>query len=324
MAQSNVVRLPQINTLGGDMEAAIVAFLNYCKGKNTAPRTVEYYQTRLAAFTRWADDKHPDISPNAVTPTIVREFIAAETKRSSQSLGQHAYTALKAFFTFLHGEGYVEVHPLAGMEKPKAPRKVIATFSIEQIDRIINGCDAKTFNGCRDRAILFLLLDCGLRASELCGLDADDVDWTSQTVLVRLAKGGKERMVPFGNATRQALASYRSRRGDLESPSLFVTCYGQRFDRFRLLDIIRTRCENAGITGVRCSPHTLRHSMAVSYLRNGGDVFSLQKLLGHSDLTMTRRYAELSQTDVQNKHRLYSPADRLQLAKQSTGRRRLK
>ena len=84
------------------------------------------------------------------------------------------------------------------------------------------------------------------------------------------------------------------------------------------------RCEAAKIKGIRCSPHTLRHSMAVTYLRNGGDVFSLQKMLGHASLEMTRKYAELSQTDVQDKHRMYSPADRLQSAKQTTGRTRIR
>ena len=106
--------------------------------------------------------------------------------------------------------------------------------------------------------------------------------------------------------------------------ALFVTCYGDPLDRYRVARIVGSRCTQASITGVRCSPHTFRHTFAVTYLRNGGDVFSLQKLLGHSDLMMTRRYAELSQTDVQEKHRLYSPADRLESPKNGQGRKRLR
>jgi len=324
MAQSNVVRLPQANALSGSLEGAVSGFLSYCRSKNLADRTIEYYQMRLAAFVSWSERQKPDLTPAGITEQVARDFITAEVERVSASMGQHAFTALKAFLTFLYHEGFLDHHPMERMEKPRAPRKVIQTFSLEQVDSIIALCDPKTFIGCRDRAILFMLIDCGLRASELCGLEIDDIDWTGQTVLVRHAKGSKERQVPFGLAARQALSTYVCRRGDLASKTLFVTVYGEGFDHFRLRLIIMGRCEAAGIKGVRCSPHTLRHSMAVSYLRNGGDVFSLQKMLGHASLEMTRRYAELSQTDVQDKHRLYSPADRLASAKNTSGRKRLR
>lgn len=324
MAQSNIVRLPQANALSSSLEEAVSGFLSYCRSKNLASRTIEYYQTRLTAFVTWSEQEKPDLTPATITQQVARDFITAEVKRVSASMGQHAFTALKAFLTFLYHEGFLDHHPMERMEKPRAPRKVIQTFSLEQVDSIIAGCNSKTFTGCRDRAILFALIDCGLRASELCGLEIDDIDWTGQTMLVRHAKGSKEREVPFGLATRQALSTYVSRRGELASKTLFVTVYGEGFDHFRLRHIIMQRCEAAGIKGVRCSPHTLRHSMAVTYLRNGGDVFSLQKMLGHASLEMTRKYAELSQTDVQDKHRLYSPADRLQSAKSTNGRTRLK
>lgn len=324
MAQSNVVRLPQVNTLSTDMDAAIAGFLNYCKSKNLATRTIEYYGTRLTAFTRWSAETHPGLTPESITQQVVRDFVTAETERSSQSLGQHAYTALKAFLTFLYRDGFIPSHPMERVAKPKAPKKVLPTFRLEQIDSVIGACNPKTFTGSRDRAILFVLTDCGLRASELCGLATDDVDWSGQTMLIRHAKGSKERVVPFGQATRQALSAYMARRGELDSRALFVTVYGEGFDHFRLRHIIMRRCETAKISGIRCSPHTFRHTMAVSYLRNGGDVFSLQKLLGHSSLEMTRKYAELSETDVRDKHRLFSPADRLQSAKNTTGRKRLK
>ena len=104
---------------------------------------------------------------------------------------------------------------------------------------------------------------------------------------------------------------------------MFVNHYAEAFTRWGLRDTVSKRGRQAGVTGVRCSPHVLRHTCAVMYLRNGGDVFTLQKLLGHEDLTMTRRYAELSQTDVQEKHRLYSPMDALR-PKTKTGRTRLR
>lgn len=209
-----------------------------------------------------------------------------------------------------------------GVEKVRKRRTVIETFSLEQIEKIISVCE-KDFLGVRDKAIIMTLVDCGLRASELCGLRIDDISREQQTMIV-LGKGDKERVVPFGQATQQALTQYLARRGKLDTNVLFVNCYGEAFDRHRLADIVESRCIRAEISGVRCSPHTFRHTFAVMYLRAGGDVFSLQKMLGHSDLTMTRRYAELSEMDVQAKHRLFSPGDRLQVEKKSGGRKKLK
>lgn len=199
---------------------------------------------------------------------------------------------------------------------------MINTFSLEQIYAVLVTC-GRDFVGVRDRALIMMLMDCGLRASEAAGLDLDNVHWTECTLLA-MGKGSRERVVPFGQATRKALTNYTFRRGDLDTNALFLSTLGCQMDRHRIWDIVGERCARAGITGVRCSPHTLRHSFAVSYLRNGGDVFSLQKMLGHSSLDMTRKYAELSQTDVIDKHRLYSPADRLRAADHGARRRRLR
>lgn len=121
--------------------------------------------------------------------------------------------------------------------------------------------------------------------------------------------------------TKHALLNYQARRGNLPTLSLFVTVYGVGVDRYRVRDIIIERGKQAKVGGVRCSPHTFRHTCAVMYLRNGGDVFSLQKLLGHTDLTMTRRYAELSENDVCEKHRKFSPGDALPQTARVVGRR---
>lgn len=324
MARGNVVRLPMASTPAGDFESAVQSFLSYSKSKNLSARTIGYYGERLAVLQQWAEDPERSLTPQDFTAEQVRAFVRHETDRVSEAMGKHAFVAARAFFNYLHREGFLDQNPMDRVEKPKTKQKVISTFSLEQIETLLSSCDPKTFLGCRDRAIVVVLLDCGLRASELCGLEVGDVDWTEQTLLVRQAKGGKSRVVPFGENCRRVLSLWIGRRGNSDSQALFITQYGDGFDKWRLYDIIRTRCDQAKISGVRCSPHTLRHSMAVSYLRNGGDCFSLQKLLGHSSLDMTRKYAELSQTDVQEKHRLFSPADRLQSAKQKSGRKRLK
>ncbi len=321
MTQPNVVRIASLAPISTDLAAAIDMFLSVCKGKNLSVNTLIYYRTRLQAFSRYVDATCPGAGPNDITRQLLRAFLAAQTEECSASTANHSYIALRAFFNCLVADGFLSVSPIDKVEKPRRRKSVISTFTLEQVESIVATCK-RDFVGVRDRAMILVMLDCGLRASELCGLQLDDINWADRTMLV-LGKGDKERVVPFGNAVRQAMNDYIARRGDLDTGALFVSVYAQPIDRHRVRIIVGRRCEAAGITGVRCSPHTFRHTCAVHYLRNGGDVFSLQKLLGHSSLDMTRKYAELSHTDVQDKHKMCSPADRLRPRKQTAGRRRL-
>lgn len=322
MARSQVVRIDKYISPALDLECAITGFFNYCRARNLSPNTILYYQYRLGAFKRYTDAKHPGAAPKDITAPIVRDFISSESNQHSVTTANHSVTALNSFFNYLIKDGFLESNPVEGVDKLRSRKKVIETFSKEQIQSILKVC-GKDFAGVRDTAILMVLFDCGLRASELCGLTVHDISWGDQTLLV-LGKGDKERSVPFGQATKRALTQYLARRGELEADAFFVTCYGDPMTRFRLAEMVVQRCKKAGVQGLRCSPHTFRHTFAVSYLRAGGDVFSLQKILGHSDLTMTRRYAELSQTDVQDKHRMFSPGDRLGGVAQRSGRQRLR
>jgi integrase/recombinase XerD len=320
MAVERVLRFPVVTDLAESITGAIQSFVDYCRSKNLSSQTMDYYRYRLQAFVKFLAANGLSTSPKDVTPQVARAFITWELGRNSASTANHSVAALKTFFAFLVEEGVLRDDPARALGKVKAARKVIETFSLEEIELIVETC-RRNFTGVRDRAIIMLLLDCGLRATELCELTLDDIDWHDQTLKV-FGKGAKERVVPFGANAHKALSQYVSRRPELETHRLFVSCYGNPIGRFLLRDIVRSRSRKAGLTGVRASPHTLRHSCAVSYLRNGGDVFSLQKLLGHSDLTMTRRYCELSNTDVRERHRLYSPGDKLQPKTQPSGRRK--
>ncbi|MEN6358086.1 MAG: tyrosine-type recombinase/integrase [Armatimonadota bacterium] len=318
----NVVRIPGFTGIADTFDSAISAFKTYCRSRNLSPNTIDYYGYCLLSLTRFLEAHYQALTPRDVTCQVVREYLLDQTDRNSPSTACHCHTTLCVFFGYLQSEGFLESNPMTHVDKPKRRKTVINTFSMKQVDDILATCK-RDFASIRDKAIIMMLVDCGLRASELCGITVNDFDWAESTVLV-LGKGDKERIVPFGQATRQALNAYNARRGSIDTDAYFVSTLGTALDRHRLREIIEQRCELAKITGVRCSPHTFRHTFAVQYLRNGGDVFSLQKMLGHSSLDMTRKYAELSQTDVMDKHRLYSPADRLQSAKQTNGRKRLK
>jgi integrase/recombinase XerD len=265
------------------------------------------------------------LAPERITPAVVREFLASEQERVSAMTAAHSYITLRAFFRFLLREEWLTTNPMEKVEKIRVPRKVVQTFTAEQIEQMLAACNRRSFNGLRLRTIIPTLLDCGLRVSELCGPRLEDISWDGGTLRV-MGKGSRERVAPFGEATRQAVMAYRARRGELPGQdALFVTCYGDALNRHEAHRLVSNCGRKAGVTGMRCSPHTFRHTCAVMYLRNGGDAFSLQKLLGHSSLEMTRRYAELAQTDVIDRHRACSPGDQfLSAAGLTQGRRRLR
>ena len=168
--------------------------------------------------------------------------------------------------------------------------------------------------GTRDRAMLLTLLDTGLRASELCALLIGDVDMKTGKVDVKHgaqggAKGGKGRVVYLGKAARRALWRYLATREDGEDPR--APLFLGKFDRPLSKETLRLLVKNLGKKAEvkKSHPHRFRHTFSITYLRSGGDLFTLQALLGHGSLDMVQRYAKIAQIDIQQAHRRASPAD---------------
>ena len=224
--------------------------------------------------------------------------------------------SLRIFFSWLVSESLIESNPFDRVKIPRPPRKVIPTFSDSQVQQLLAAIDMATPESYRDHAIILTLLDTAMRVSELCHLKLDNV-WLEDGVLKVLGKGNKERLIPIGKQVQRLLWRYINRyRPQPAVPScnfLFLTRDGRPLTKDRVEKIIASYGKKAGITGVRCSPHTFRHTAAIKFLRNGGDVFSLQKMLGHASLEMTRRYCEVANVDVKRAHTTASPVDNLGL-----------
>ena len=223
--------------------------------------------------------------------------------------------ALQSFWSWLEREGFIDVNPFARLKIPKAPKKVIPIFTEEQLREIFTAIDTMSPTGWRDYAIILTLLDTGIRCSELTNLRVADVNLESCLIKV-LGKGSKERLVPFGARVQKALWKYLARyRPEPATPrydQVFLTREGRPLTKDRLEAVVERYGKKAAITGVRVSPHTFRHTMAVTFLRNGGDVFSLQRILGHSQLEVLRGYVNFAQSDISRVHRRNSPADNLE------------
>ena len=296
---------------------AIGEYLAHCRARRFSERTLEVTSHALRLLAGHLDtDGMED-----VTRAAMRGFIVDQLQRVSAASVARYYGAIGAFWKFCVQEGYVEVNPMVGVCKPKSPQSVIEPLTETDTQAMVDACGTD-FIGLRDRLLLLVLLDSGLRASELCGLEIGDIDHEEGTFIIRHGKGDKARRVPYGKTVASTLRNYLSRRGKQASEALFVNVYGAGLNRFRVREIVIKLATKAGLTRKVCA-HMMRHSFAVSYLRAGGNVFALQKTLGHSTLEMSRRYSELADSDLIEMHRTASPADRLDI-RETNGRKRIR
>lgn len=223
------------------------------------------------------------------------------------------HSHLRAFFHWMVNEEALDISPLEKIKPPIARADQIQPFSPEEMEALLAAAK-RSRHPARDQAILLMGVDSGLMASELCSLKRRDVDF-DEKYCEAVGKGNKRRKVYFGIRVRKALIGYvNAERHDPDDPLFFVdrgTRVGEGLTRGGLLQLMWRLGEEAGIRSKRCSPHTLRHTFAIEFLKAGGNMCALMELLGHTDVTMTRRYVSFAQADIQNQHRRFSPADRI-------------
>jgi site-specific recombinase XerD len=222
---------------------------------------------------------------------------------------------LSAFWSWLLKEGFINSNPFDKIKIPKAPKKVITPFTEEQIHSLLRVINTSTAAGLRTYAMVLTFLDTGMRLGELIGLKTGDVDFRNRTVKV-LGKGAKERRLPIGKRLLAALWKYQLRRPQPATgliDNFFLARGGWPLTKNRVEAIIKNLGRKAGLQGVRCSPHTFRHTFCIQFLRNGANLFSLQQMTGHSSLEVLRGYVALAESDLRVAHQKFSPVDNLGL-----------
>ena len=302
----------------------IEGFRLSCHTEGKSAKTTEWYTCFLTKFRQFLQLSKMPTNSGLPDKNHIRAFIRylqteARIPRTDRSLSpatvQGYVRTLKSFFSWLEREGYVTANPMTGIPIPKAPTKVINTFTTEQITRLTEVCHASNGSGYRNLSILLLMLDSGIRVSELVNIDLGDVDLAAGHIRITGAKGGTERIVPIGSLVQKSLWKYmncfRPRPLTQAVTKLFLSDKGLPLTRNGIQQMLTRYGRRAGLTGVRCSPHTFRHSFAKNYLLNGGDIFSLQKILGHSSLASVRMYLNLFATDIKKQHQRFSPVDNL-------------
>jgi integrase/recombinase XerD len=226
------------------------------------------------------------------------------------------YRALRAAWNRWVSDELVLRSPFDKLKAPKFPKKVIPCFTKKQIGDLLAAIDISTPEGYRDYALFLLLLDTGCRLSEVNNLKTNDIDMSRRCIKV-MGKGSRERNIPIGAKVLKLLWKYINKyRPEPLLPSyshVFLTKYGTPLTKNRVEHRMKYYGKKAEISGVRCSPHTLRHTACLFWIRNGGDIFSLQQITGHSSLDVLRGYVNLAQSDISDVHKRCSPVDNLDI-----------
>lgn len=279
--------------------------------------TARMRQWALDHFIAWVDERGLR-HPAEVTRPILQRYqrhLYLLRKKDGQPLAYSSQvnrlTPVVAFFKWLTREGHILTNPAADLDLPKAPHRLPKhLLSVEQVSQVLNQPDTTTLGGLRDRAILETLYSSGIRRSELAHLKITEVDTERGTLMVRLGKGAKDRLVPLGARAcawmQRYLLEVRPELLSGETLVLFLNDWALPFEPHQLSALARRYMQAAGFKQGSC--HALRHACATHMLDGGADIRFIQALLGHSELGTTQIYTHVAIAKLQAVHALTHPA----------------
>jgi integrase/recombinase XerC len=290
------------------MQQYIDRFADYLKHqRNASPHTVRNYLSDLDQFHEYLSPKDAsgdrrDIDIHQIDHLTIREYMAElyKEKRKKTSIARKLAT-LRTFFKFLCRVQVLELNPARLVSSPRLEKRLPKVISIDEVVQFIETPDTDTVLGTRDRSIIELLYATGCRVSEIAGMNLEDIDFKHATIRVR-GKGRKERFVPFGSKSKEALTAYLAARGSLltqapehkgDAKAVFLNYQGTRLTTRSIGRLIEKYVKECALAR-NISPHSLRHSVATHLLSAGADLRAIQELLGHARLSTTQIYTHVS------------------------------
>ena len=284
----------------GVVPKAVARFLRSLRERNASPHTIKAYSGDLEKFAAYV----ADAGWKQIDHVRIRGFLSQLYDQGlSKTSVARALAAVRSLYRWLAREGAVDQNPAALVATPRLPKTLPRVPTIEEMNTVLDGeMPALAAWPERDRLILELLYGCGIRNSELIGIDLDDVSWSGEAILVR-GKGRKERYVPFGDAVKSALDAYvpdRQRKlaeRRQSTRALLVNLRGWRLTTRSVGRIVKRIAVAKGLSP-DVHPHTLRHAFGTHLLEEGADLRAIQEMLGHERLATTQRYTQLSMKHV--------------------------
>ncbi len=278
------------------LESAVASFYLDREAKRSSPTTLAWYKQYVGALGAWL--KEQGISdPAQVTPNHMRAYLVDVQGRGlADTTIHHHASAARAFFNFCLEDELITVSPMAKVRMPHLPKEILPAFSEADVRALLAAATTA-----RDTAIVLCLLDTGCRLAEFVALTVGQVDMVSGTISIKQGKGRKDRVVFLGTRAKKALRKYLATRNTRPTDALWTIEDGTRaLTRMGMMRLLQRLGERAGVA--ECHAHTFRRSFALFSLRAGMDIYSLQRIMGHSSLEMLRRYLALSNEDLHTAH----------------------
>ena len=297
---------------------------NLADGKSE--NTISWYRDILKLFSRYLKENRHSNSIEEFNIENARNYVLY--LRSRHKFGKYTNTqvqrtglspqtvrghirGLKAFSSWLYGEKYTDENRLLNLKIPKAPVKLIEPLTDGEISRITSSINQDSPTGSRNHVIFVTALDNGLRASEIANINLEQLDLKKGFVKV-MGKGSKERVVPIGDYVKMALWAYinkvRPEPTAAGYDKLFLSTTGEPITANTIKLVFSRLAKNSGVK--RLHAHLCRHTFAINYLMNGGDIFSLREILGHTTLDMVNHYLHFTKSQLTAQHHKYSPMDK--------------
>jgi integrase/recombinase XerC len=282
------------------VEKAIEKFLHSLRQRNASVHTIKAYTGDLANFANYVGSRNWRNIDHLTIRGFLSQLYEKDLEKTSVA---RALAAVRSFYRWLAQEGLVEQNPAALVSTPKLPKKLPRVPTIEEMNTVFDGQmpEIAAFPE-RDRIMFELLYGCGIRNSELIGINLDDIRLSSEAILIR-GKGKKERYVPFGDSVKSALANYLPARQQMlaeqkkNTNALLINQRGGRLTTRSVGRIVKKIAVAKGLSP-DVHPHTLRHAFGTHMLEEGADLRSIQEMLGHERLSTTQRYTQLSMKHV--------------------------
>ena len=291
-------------------------FMLRCFALRLADTTITAYEEFFSSFEKFVKAENKLNSFEQVDTISLRRYLVLLSSTMCSITVEGYYRKLKTLYNFLLKEGLIKSNPLNTIERPKVAKRKIQTFNSNEVYAMLNAYDVNTFIGLRNYTLLSFLLATGVRRSEFVNLTIFDVDLQADIIRV-IGKGDKERLIPIGKKLKLIIKRYLKARAEyLEqeckhktSAAFFISRYGDKLQLSGANSIFQSLKKTLGLRGKRFSAHIWRHTFAKSFLLNGGDVFSLQEILGHADVDTTRIYINLNTQELKQQNDKYNPLD---------------
>jgi site-specific recombinase XerD len=289
------------------LKTAYELFILECQSRRFTSNTLRFYRGRLSLFLRWCQQGEI-VHLDSLTHHHIRQYLFEVQESGVSSAYHHGFArAIKTFLNYCVRDELLTVSPFKKVKMPQLEKKVLEAVDLRDVHTLLKACNYE-----RDKAIFLFLLDSGVRASELCALNVEDVDFESGEVTVRRGKGQKGRTTFVGPRTRKQVVRYfiKERMNDQQDQEPLFTRQDNngRIVYAGLRQMIRRIVQ---ATGIKLSAHAFRRTFAINSLRNGMNIYMLAKLMGHTDITVLRAYLAITQDDLQAAHQQFGVVDSL-------------